>query len=69
MRYILSPSQPEKPATGTNGLSNGWSNLYLLPEPGSGNSTWMSLCITSGENVYGEWSTPICVHSGTITGQ
>ena len=69
MRYKLSPIQPEKPATGTNGLSNGWSNLYLLPEAGSGNSTWMSLCMITGENAYGEWSTPICTHSGTLTGQ
>lgn len=69
MRYKLSPTQPEKPATGTNGLSNGWSDLYLLPEAGSGNSTWMSLCMITGENAYGEWSTPICAHSGTLTGQ
>ena len=69
MRYILSTSQPTKPATGTNGLSNGWSNLYLLPEVGTGKSTWMSLCFVSGENGYGEWSTPICLSSGTATGQ
>lgn len=69
MRYILSTSQPTKPATGTNGLSNGWSDLYLLPEVGTGKSTWMSLCFASGENGYGEWSTPICLSSGTSTGQ
>lgn len=69
MRYILSTSQPTKPATGTNGLSNGWSDLYLLPEAGTGKSTWMSLCFASGENGYGEWSTPICLSSGTSTGQ
>jgi len=49
-------------------MSNGWSDLYLLPERGSGNSTWMSLCFVSGENSYGEWSTPICISSGTVTG-
>lgn len=69
MRYILSSTQPQKPSTGSNGMSNGWSDLYLLPERGSGNSTWMSLCFVSGEDSYGEWSTPICISSGTITGQ
>lgn len=68
MRYILSSTQPQKPATGSNGMSNGWSDLYLLPERGSGNSTWMSLCFVSGEDSYGEWSTPICISSGTVTG-
>ena len=63
MRYILSTSQPTKPATGTNGLSNGWSDLYLLPEVGTGKSTWMSLCFASVENVYGEWATTICLTS------
>jgi hypothetical protein len=69
MRYILSPSQPTKPETGTSGLTGGWTNLYVLPTVGSGNSTWMSLCFVSGENSYGEWSTPICLSSGTVTGQ
>ena len=69
MRYILSPQQPIKPETGTDGLSNGWSNLYLLPEIGSGNSTWMSLCFVSGEDTYGEWSAPVCIYSGTMSGQ
>lgn len=69
MRYTLSATQPQKPATGTSGLTNGWSNLYLLPEVGSGKSTWMSMCFVTGENVYGEWSTPVCINSGTVTGQ
>jgi len=29
----------------------------------------MSFCLVSGEDVYGEWSEPICISSGTVTGQ
>jgi len=68
IRYLLSQSMPEKPATGSDGLLQGWSNLYLLPEAGSGKSTWMSMCFISGENAYGEWSSPVCITNGTISG-
>ena len=69
IRYLLSQSMPEKPATGSDGLLQGWSNLYLLPEAGSGKSTWMSMCFISGESAYGEWSSPVCITNGTISGQ
>ena len=68
MRYILSPTQPQKPETGSDGFVNGWTDLYLLPERGSGNSTWMTICFVSGGGYYGEWSTPICLSGGTVTG-
>lgn len=69
LRYKNSSSQPQKPTTGSNGLTNGWSNTYSLPNTSQGETAWMTICFVTGENVYGEWSTPVCISWGSVTGQ
>ena len=69
LRYKNSSSQPQKPTTGSNGLTNGWSNTYSLPDTSQGETAWMTICFVTGENVYGEWSTPVCISWGSVTGQ
>lgn len=69
IRYKNFTEQPTKPATGTNGLSDGWSSVYSLPNTRIGETAWMTLCFMSGDNIYGEWSTPVCISWGSVVGQ
>ena len=69
IRYKNSSSQPEKPDTGSSGLADGWSATFSLPNTREGETTWMSLCFITGDGVYGEWSTPVCISWGSVEGQ
>lgn len=69
MRYKVSAQQPEAPAAGSNGKSNGWSDTYTKPDTDNGEITWMTICFLNGNGVYGAWSNPVCITWGSIEGQ
>lgn len=69
MRYKVSAQQPEAPAAGSDGKSNGWSDTYTKPDTDNGEITWMTLCFLNGDGVYGAWSNPVCITWGSIEGQ
>ena len=69
MRYKVSAQQPEAPAVGSDGKSNGWSDTYTKPDTDNGEITWMTLCFLNGDGVYGAWSNPVCITWGSIEGQ
>ena len=69
MRYKVSAQQPEAPESGTDGKSNGWSDTYTRPDTANGEITWMTLSFFNGEGIYGDWSTPVCITWGSISGQ
>lgn len=69
MRYKVSAQQPEAPAAGSDGKSNGWSDTYTKPDTDNGEITWMTLCFLNGNGVYGAWSNPVCITWGSIEGQ
>ena len=68
VRYKNSSQQPNAPQTGTDGTSDGWSATYAFPDTSNGEITWMSICFVSGDNVYGAWSTPVCVTWSNVRG-
>lgn len=69
MRYKVSAQQPEAPAAGSDGKSNGWSDIYTKPNTDNGEITWMTLCFLNGDGVYGAWSNPVCITWGSVEGQ
>ena len=69
MRYKVSAQQPEAPAAGSDGKSNGWSDTYTKPDTDNGEITWMTLCFLNGNGIYGAWSNPVCITWGSIEGQ
>ena len=68
VRYKNSSQQPNAPQTGTDGTSDGWSATYAFPDTSNGEITWMSICFVSGDDVYGAWSTPVCVTWSNVRG-
>ena len=53
---------PSKPATGSNGTTDGWSETQqTLSETDikNGYATWMTQCYVDDEGEYGEWTSPI----------
>lgn len=57
-RYKNSTTQPDKPADGSNGLSDGWADNALTPDFTKGEYTWMTQCFVNSANEFGIWSTP-----------
>ena len=69
IRYKNSANQPVRPGSGSNGYTDGWSGTFSLPDTNIGEVTWMTLCFVTGEDVYGNWSTPVCISWGSTSGQ
>ena len=69
MRFKVSTQQPNAPAKGSDGTSDGWSDTYTMPDTANGECSWMTLSFFNGEGVYGSWSTPVCITWGSIPGQ
>lgn len=69
MRFKVSVQQPNAPASGSDGTSDGWSDTYTMPDTANGECSWMTLSFFNGDGVYGSWSTPVCITWGSVPGQ
>ena len=69
MRFKVSTQQPNAPASGSDGTSDGWSDTYTMPDTANGECSWMTLSFFNGDGVYGSWSTPVCITWGSVPGQ
>ena len=58
---------PDKPTTGTDGTTRGWSRTPSNPDVNNGEYTYMSQCyLTPGSpnDTYGEWTNPVRITGG-----